>query len=195
MLTLEAESDVAEISRYRDMKARKPTTKVPERAPSARPKDDRLIFKRRDPKPTLRAMAEFMWPRGGLDARVSLRQTSDAAAARQPGTHCARHLGGCFHHVHAVLRYAFYRGRAVSRVMQGNMLASLMATFFGNPLTYVPIGLSSLSPGIGFWAQRWKREHRSSEANSSMRAMICGNFAGDFHQPHDGLVGADDILA
>lgn len=37
----------------------------------------------------------------------------------------------------------------LARLMRGNMLASLMATFFGNPLTYVPIGLASL--GTGHW--------------------------------------------
>ena len=31
--------------------------------------------------------------------------------------------------------------------MNGNILASLSATFFGNPLTYVPIGVASLQTG------------------------------------------------
>ena len=35
----------------------------------------------------------------------------------------------------------------IARVMQGNILAALMATFFGNPLTYVPIGVVSLQTG------------------------------------------------
>lgn len=32
-------------------------------------------------------------------------------------------------------------------VMRGNILAALMATFFGNPLTYVPIAYASLMTG------------------------------------------------
>lgn len=35
----------------------------------------------------------------------------------------------------------------IARLMQGNIFAALMATFFGNPLTYVPIGLISLQSG------------------------------------------------
>jgi uncharacterized protein (DUF2062 family) len=35
----------------------------------------------------------------------------------------------------------------VARMMRGNVLAALMATFFGNPLTYVPIGVVSLKTG------------------------------------------------
>ncbi|SPF79702.1 hypothetical protein PRI8871_01499 [Pseudoprimorskyibacter insulae] len=35
----------------------------------------------------------------------------------------------------------------IATVMRGNILASLLATFFGNPLTYVPIGVISLKTG------------------------------------------------
>jgi hypothetical protein len=35
----------------------------------------------------------------------------------------------------------------LARLMNGNILAALLATFFGNPLTYVPIGVVSLSTG------------------------------------------------
>lgn len=41
----------------------------------------------------------------------------------------------------------FIVAAVIARVMQGNILAALMATFFGNPLTYVPIGLISLKTG------------------------------------------------
>ena len=35
----------------------------------------------------------------------------------------------------------------LATIFRGNILASLMATFFGNPLTYVPIGVASLQTG------------------------------------------------
>lgn len=35
----------------------------------------------------------------------------------------------------------------LARVMQGNIIAALLATFFGNPLTYVPIVITSLKTG------------------------------------------------
>jgi uncharacterized protein (DUF2062 family) len=37
----------------------------------------------------------------------------------------------------------------LARLMRGNVLAALMATFFGNPLTYVPIAVAAL--GTGHW--------------------------------------------
>lgn len=35
----------------------------------------------------------------------------------------------------------------IATIMRGNILAALLATFFGNPLTYVPIGIISLNTG------------------------------------------------
>ena len=50
----------------------------------------------------------------------------------------------------------------IGRVMRANILAALMATFFGNPLTYVPIGIAALQ--TGHWilgAPVAPKEHRS----------------------------------
>ena len=35
----------------------------------------------------------------------------------------------------------------IAKLIKGNILASLSGTFFGNPLTYVPIGIVSLKMG------------------------------------------------
>ena len=51
---------------------------------------------------------------------------------------------------------------AIARVMRGNILAALMATFFGNPLTYVPIGLISLQTGYALLGTEFDEgKHRS----------------------------------
>lgn len=41
----------------------------------------------------------------------------------------------------------FFVAAFIARAMGGNILAALSATFFGNPLTYVPIGVVSLKTG------------------------------------------------
>jgi len=41
----------------------------------------------------------------------------------------------------------FILAALIARLMNGNIFASIMATFFGNPLTYVPIGIISLETG------------------------------------------------
>jgi uncharacterized protein (DUF2062 family) len=43
----------------------------------------------------------------------------------------------------------FFVSVALAFVIRGNALAALMATVFGNPLTYVPIGVASLQ--TGYW--------------------------------------------
>ena len=42
--------------------------------------------------------------------------------------------------------------------MRGNILAGLLATFFGNPLTYVPIGIVSLQTGYWLLGMRPRRD-------------------------------------
>lgn len=41
----------------------------------------------------------------------------------------------------------FVVAASIAYLIRGNVLASLMGTFFGNPLTYVPIAVASLSTG------------------------------------------------
>ena len=50
----------------------------------------------------------------------------------------------------------------LATIFRGNILASLMATFFGNPLTYVPIGVISLKTGHLILGTEFREgEHRS----------------------------------
>ena len=121
-----------------------------------------MIFKRRDPKPTLRAMAEFMWPRGGWTrafhyVKHRMRRLPDTPERIARGI-----WAGVFTTFTPFYGMHFIVAALISRAMRGNLLAALMATFFGNPLTYVPIGLSSLS--MGHWilgSPMIDGEHRS----------------------------------
>ncbi|HDZ81940.1 MAG TPA: DUF2062 domain-containing protein [Roseobacter sp.] len=108
-----------------------------------------MIFKRRDPKPTLRAMAEFMWPRGGWTrafhyVKHRMRRLPDTPERIARGI-----WAGVFTTFTPFYGLHFIVAALISRLMRGNLLAALMGTFFGNPLTYVPIGISSLS--MGHW--------------------------------------------
>ena len=54
---------------------------------------------------------------------------------------------------------------ALARLVSGNILASLLATFFGNPLTYLPIGIVSLKTGHFLLGTEFhEREHQSLAA-------------------------------
>lgn len=41
----------------------------------------------------------------------------------------------------------FVLAALIAKLMRGNIMAALMGTFFGNPLTYIPIAYSALSTG------------------------------------------------
>jgi uncharacterized protein (DUF2062 family) len=144
-----------------------------------------LIFKRRDPKPTLRAMAEFMWPRGGWTrafhyVKHRMRRLPDTPERIARGI-----WAGVFTTFTPFYGLHFIVAALVSRLMQGNLLAALMGTFFGNPLTYVPIGLSSLS--MGHWilgSAMLDGEHRSFggkfvDAGSDLFANFVAIFTSD----------------
>ncbi|ASM73467.1 MULTISPECIES: DUF2062 domain-containing protein [Roseobacteraceae] len=106
-----------------------------------------MIFKRRDPKPFLRALAEALWPRGGWTrafhyVKHRMRRLPDTPECIARGI-----WAGVFTTFTPFYGLHFVVAVIVGKAMRGNLLAALMATFFGNPLTYVPIGIASLQTG------------------------------------------------
>ena len=106
-----------------------------------------MIFKRRDPKPTLRAIVEFLWPRGGWTrafhyVKHRMRRLPDSPERISRGI-----WAGVFTSFTPFYGLHFLVAFLLARLMKGNILAALMGTFFGNPLTYVPIGVASLQTG------------------------------------------------
>lgn len=106
-----------------------------------------MIFKRRDPKPALRAIAEFLWPRGGWTrafhyVKHRMKRLPDSPERISRGI-----WAGVFTAFTPFYGLHFLIAVVLARMMQGNVLAALMGTFFGNPLTYVPIGVAALQTG------------------------------------------------
>lgn len=106
-----------------------------------------MVFKRRDARSWFRIAAEVLWPRGGW---LRAAQYVKHRMHRLPGTpeQIAR---GIFAGVFAVFTpffgFHFFVAAFLAKVMRGSILASLLATFVGNPLTYVPIAVISLQTG------------------------------------------------
>ena len=106
-----------------------------------------MIFKRRDPKPTLRAIAEFLWPRGGWTrafhyVKHRMRRLPDSPERISRGIWVGVFTAFTpFYGLHFVIAVL------LARLMKANILAALMGTFFGNPLTYVPIGVAAMQTG------------------------------------------------
>ncbi|MEM7520683.1 MAG: DUF2062 domain-containing protein [Pseudomonadota bacterium] len=106
-----------------------------------------MIFKRRDPKPTIRAMAELLWPRGGWArafhyVKHRMRRLPDSPERIARGV-----WAGVFVTFSPLFGLHFVVAVIIARMMKGNIIASLLATFIGNPITFVFIALASLHTG------------------------------------------------
>jgi len=106
-----------------------------------------MVFRRRDARPWLTVVAHWFYPRGGWGRAI---QYIRHRVHRLPGTpeSIARGIfAGAFAVFTPFYGLHFVIAALLARVMRGNMLAALLATFIGNPLTYVPIALISLETG------------------------------------------------
>lgn len=106
-----------------------------------------LVFKRRDRLPWWKATLRFLWPKSGWTrafqyVRHRVRRLPD------PPHRIARGIfAGVFVSFSPFFGLHFFLAVALAWVMRGNIVASLLSTFFGNPLTFVFIGASSLQTG------------------------------------------------
>jgi len=106
-----------------------------------------VVFKRRDRRSPIRIASEFIYPRGGwtrafhyVKHRIRRLPDSPERIARGVGA-------GVFTAFTPFYGLHFVVAALLSRLINGNILASLSGTFFGNPLTYVPIGVVCLQTG------------------------------------------------
>jgi len=106
-----------------------------------------LVFKRREKRPLWQVVFEFFWPRGGWSraaqyVRHRLHRLPDTPEKIARGI-----FAGVFTTFTPFYGLHFLTAAIIAFVMRGNILAALLATFFGNPLTYVPIGVISMKMG------------------------------------------------
>lgn len=107
------------------------------------------MFKRRIPRSSLATVGRALWPRGGWvrAARYMvyrLRRLPDPAYKISRGIAC-----GVFVCFTPLFGLHFVVAIAMAWLIGGNLLAALLATFFGNPITF-PV-IAGLSVGLGSW--------------------------------------------
>lgn len=95
----------------------------------------------------LRQMAEFIWPRSGWKRAAHyvahrLRRLPDRPERIARGI-----FAGVFTAFTPFFGLHFIIAVFLAKLMRGNMLAALLGTFFGNPLTYVPIAIIAMKTG------------------------------------------------
>jgi len=106
-----------------------------------------VVFKRRDRRPILQVLGEFFYPRGGWTRAARYVQHRLRRLPGSPETIARGIWCGVFTTFTPFYGLHFVVAAIFARILNGNLLAALLATFFGNPLTYVPIGVVSLKTG------------------------------------------------
>lgn len=157
-----------------------------------------MVFKRRDRRPILDVLLRFFWPKGGWGrafyyVKHRLHRLPDTPQRIARGI-----FAGVYTTFTPFYGLHFIHAAALARVMNGNILAALLATFFGNPLTYLPIGIVSLKTGHFLLGNDF--DHTSAEKNF-VCAKICrcgsrpkGKFYKSLYRRHTGLGELDPFL-
>jgi uncharacterized protein (DUF2062 family) len=108
-----------------------------------------LVFKRMDRRAIGRVVLDFVYPRGGWArafeyVKHRVRRLPDTPEKIGRGI-----WAGVFICFTPMFGLHFVFGAIVARLMRGNIFAALMATFFGNPITFPAIGYVSIK--LGTW--------------------------------------------
>lgn len=106
-----------------------------------------MVFKRREKRPWWRVIVDLVYPRGGWGRAFRYVRHRLHRLPGSPETIARGIWAGVFAAFTPFYGLHFVVAAGLARLMQGNMLAALLGTFFGNPLTYVPIGVVSLKTG------------------------------------------------
>lgn len=108
-----------------------------------------MVFKRRERRSWLRIAAESLWPRGGWGRAAQYVQHRLRRIPDSPERIARGIWAGVFVSFTPLYGFHFIAAAIVARAMRGNILAALLATFFGNPLTF-PL-IAALSLRLGNW--------------------------------------------
>ena len=108
-----------------------------------------MVFKRRTPLGVWDRLKEFVWPKRGWGRSISyilhrVRRLPDPPHRVARGV--AAGIFVCFTPFYG---FHFVLAGILAFLLRGNILAALLATFFGNPLTF-PI-IASVSVELGSW--------------------------------------------
>ncbi len=145
-----------------------------------------MVFKRRHKLSWLRWLAEGLYPRSGWRRATSyighrLRRLPDTSQK------IARGVGvGVYVSFTPFFGLHFFVAALLALLFRGNILAALLSTFFGNPLTFPFIATGSLT--LGHWllgSSSAPEEHKSI-------FLLFRNAAGDFWQNFKALFTAQN---
>ncbi|MEM7732958.1 MAG: DUF2062 domain-containing protein [Pseudomonadota bacterium] len=104
-------------------------------------------------------MLEFLWPKSGYARAFNYVKLRVHRIPDQPHRIARGIFAGVFVTFSPFFGLHFFLAAGLAKLMRGNIIASLFATFVGNPLTFFFIAASSLQTGnlllgrIGGWGE------------------------------------------
>lgn len=106
-----------------------------------------MVFKRRTPRTYLEVFSESLYPRGGWRRATQyivhrLRRLPDPSQKISRGI-----AAGVFTSFTPLFGFHFFVAASLAWALRGNIIAALLATFFGNPLTFPLIAAVSMELG------------------------------------------------
>lgn len=108
-----------------------------------------MIFKRRNPKGMLRSVGEFFWPRGGWRRAATYVLHRMRRLPDSPERICLGIALGSFVSFLPLYGLHFTSAALLAWVLRANILAALLGTFYGNPITFPIMAVSALE--LGHW--------------------------------------------
>ena len=142
-----------------------------------------MVFKRRDRRPFWKIVGDFLWPKGGWTRAFHYVKHRVRRLPDQPDRIARGIFAGVFTTFTPFYGLHFVCAALIAMIMRGNILAALLATFVGNPLTYLPIGVISLTTGHMLLG-------RHAGAEGEMHRTLGGRFADAFEDLGDNAVAA-----
>jgi len=141
-----------------------------------------LVFKRREKRGVWRVTREAFYPKGGWARAFHYVKHRMHRLPDTPEKIARGIAAGVFTTFTPFYGLHFVVAAVIAWVVRGNILAALLGTFFGNPLTYVPIGVIALQTGHFLLGSRFDEvEHGSFiESFSAAASDLYGNFQAIF---------------
>lgn len=108
-----------------------------------------MVFKRRDKRSFLRVLWELIYPKGGWTRAFHYVKHRVRRLPDPPHRIARGVFAGVLTSFTPLFGFHFVTAALISKAIQGNIIASIMATFFGNPISFPFIAASSLK--LGHW--------------------------------------------
>lgn len=115
-----------------------------------------MVFKRRNRRPIWQVVRESFWPSIGWSRAVQYVQHRLRRLPDSPERVARGVFAGVFVSFLPLFGFHVLSGALLAWIMRGNIIAAIIGTFLGNPLTYVAITWVALRMGYWILGRDWR---------------------------------------